>query len=231
MVVDPIKRAINGAYAFCEEQQAALDNSLISEEQWFENHKRHFTNIYLASDNPRGQSGHGGDESRYRYTQEMILSAVDHDGTFIDVGCANGLLMERLATWSIDKGLSLDFYGVDISEGLLDLAKKRLSHLADHFYLGNALYWTPPQRYTYVCVKELDYVPKSRRKQFFKHLLEAYVAKEGRLILGPWTERRDGPGIAQDTTMWGFPPSGSSFRPHQDRPELERRLYWYEVSD
>ena len=29
-----------------------------------------------------------------------IVSAIDRDGTFLDVGCANGLLMESLATWA-----------------------------------------------------------------------------------------------------------------------------------
>lgn len=229
MSVDPIKRAINGAYAFCEEQQAALDNGLISEEQWFENHLQHFTDLYLASADPRGQSGHSGDEARYRYTQEMILAAIDGNGTFIDVGCANGLLMEKLAAWTLEKGLHLDFYGLDISEGLLNLARIRLPQWQDRFYLGNALYWTPPQKYRYVCVKELDYVPRARRKEFFRHLLGMYVAKGGRLILGPWTERKNEPGIAQETLNWGYPPTGFSCKPHQDSVELERRLYWYEV--
>ncbi len=73
LAVDPVKRAINGAYAFCEEQQALLDEGLITEEQWFANQEQYFADLYLSTDNPRMQSGHGGDEARYRYTQEMIL--------------------------------------------------------------------------------------------------------------------------------------------------------------
>lgn len=55
MPVDPINRAINGAYAFCEEQQAVLDNGFISDEFWFEHFTRHFTDLYLVSANMRGQ--------------------------------------------------------------------------------------------------------------------------------------------------------------------------------
>jgi SAM-dependent methyltransferase len=229
VVVDPIKRAINGAYAFCDEQEAALEQGLITEAQWFANHKRYFTELYLGSDNPRGQSGHGGDAARYRYSQQMILEAMPRDGTFIDIGCANGHLVEMLAAWSLEKGLRIDFYGLDISEKLLDLARTRIFRWRDRFYLGNALSWTPPRKFTYVCVKELDYVPRVRRKEFFLHLLEAYVEPRGRLILGPGTERRDEAGVSQDTSAWGYPPTGTVTKPHQEQPTLIRRLHWYDV--
>jgi SAM-dependent methyltransferase len=230
VAVDAVERAINGAYVFCEEQQALLDQGLITEEQWFANQERYFADLYLSTDNPRMQSGHGGDEARYRYTQEMILDAIHGDGTFIDIGCANGLLMERLRTWSVEKGHTLEFYGLDISDRMVALAKRRLPHWKDRFYVGNALNWNPPMRFTYVCVKELDYVPRTRRKELFTHLLDKYVQKGGRLILGPWTERSDEQGIGQETTRWGYPPSGSSSKPHQDQPLLIRRVHWYEVS-
>ena len=227
--VDPIKYAIDRAYAFCEEQQAAVDTGLISEAQWFDNHKKFITTHYLASDNPRGQSGHGGDETRYRYTQEMILDATEGDGTFIDVGCANGYLMEKLKDWSLERGTRLEFYGLDISEELIALAKQRLPQWKDRFYVGNALYWEPTSKYRYVCVRELDYVPQGKRRVFFFHLLNRFVDEGGRLILGPGTERIDDPGIAQETASWGTPPTGSCSKPHQEHKELIRRVYWYEA--
>ena len=64
MSVDQLKASINGAYQFCEEQQQLLDAKAITESEWFENHKKYFTSHYLAAANPRGQSGHGGDETR-----------------------------------------------------------------------------------------------------------------------------------------------------------------------
>ena len=226
---DPIKAAIIGAWAFCEDQQSALDRGLITEQQWFENHKRFFTAHYLASGNPRGQSGHSGDEARYRYTQEMILDALDGDGSFLDVGCANGYLIEKLAEWGRERGRALECCGLDISEQLVELARRRLPAWRDRLFLGNALYWEPEHKFRYVCVKELDYVPRGRRREFFLHLLDNYVQEGGRLILGPWTELVGDPGISEETTRWGHAPSGSCTKPHQEHKELERRLYWYDV--
>ncbi len=143
MAADPIKAAINGAWSFCEEQQEALDEGRITEGQWFQNHERHFSSIYLASDNPRGQSGHGGDEARYRYTQEMVLEALEENGTLLDVGCANGYLVEKLTEWSRQRGWTIECHGLDISEGLIRLAKSRLPQWKDRFYTGNALHWRP----------------------------------------------------------------------------------------
>jgi hypothetical protein len=39
-----------------------------------------------------GESGFGGDEARWERARRPIISAIDCDGTFLDVGCANGLL-------------------------------------------------------------------------------------------------------------------------------------------
>ena len=72
MQVDPVKSAKNRAYPFVEEQQKALDEGRITEVQWFDNYNRYFTANYLAADNPRAQSGHGGDEARWRYSRGMI---------------------------------------------------------------------------------------------------------------------------------------------------------------
>ena len=78
-------------------------------------------------------------------------------------------------------------------------------------------------------MKELDYVPRGRRREFLLHLLRGYVEKGGRLILGPWTEPIGDRSIAKETTRWGYAPSGSCTKPHQDHEELERRLYWFDV--
>jgi hypothetical protein len=93
---DSIKAAKNRAYLFVEEQQQALDEGRISEAQWFDIHNQFFTSHYLAAGNPRDQSGHDGNEARYRYNRMLILEAVDRDGKFLDVGCANGYLIESL---------------------------------------------------------------------------------------------------------------------------------------
>lgn len=53
------------------------------------------------------------------------MVALDRSGTFLDVGCANGLLMSSVAKWSADRGLAVEPYGVEISPRLADLARRR----------------------------------------------------------------------------------------------------------
>ena len=228
--IDPIKYAMDRAYPFCEEQQLLLDTGRITEEEWFADHNKYFTSHYLAEKDPRGQSGHGGDEERYRYTQEMVLSSIHRSGTFIDVGCANGYLMEKLCAWLEGTQFTLEFSGLDISAELIDLARLRLPEWKDRLHVGNALYWTPIAKYDFACVRELDYVPKARRKAFFLHLANNYLAKGGRLILGPRTEERGKLEIESEVTRWGYPPSGSTCKPHQECDNLIRRLYWFDES-
>ncbi len=228
MAVDPLKYAINRAYQFCEEQQTALDEGRITEEEWYAAHNRFFTAAYLAADNPRAQSGHGGDEAAYRYTRAMVLEAIHRSGTFLDVGCANGYLMEKLHDWLAGTGLSVEFYGLDISEGLLALAKKRLPHWRDRFYLGNALAWTPAEPFDFVCIAELGYVPRARQRQLMDHLVADYVAPGGRLILGPWTEERDRPEMERTLRGWGYAPTGYCEKSHARNEALCRRLLWFD---
>jgi SAM-dependent methyltransferase len=225
---DAIKAALNRAWEFCEEQQRALDEGRITEEQWFEIHKRFFTAHYLASDNPRAQSGHSGGEAAYRYTRGMLLEAIHRDGTFLDVGCANGHLMEMLARWLEGTGLEVEFYGLDISDGLRELAKQRLPHWADRFFLGNALHWAPPRQFDFVVTAELDYVPRDRRRDLVEHLWADCVAPGGRLILGPYGEQIEQRAIAETVRGWGFEPSGWCEKSHLTRPELCKRLLWFD---
>jgi SAM-dependent methyltransferase len=220
MKPDPIKYAKNRAYQFNEEQQQALDEGRITEEQWFELHYRFFTRAYLLGENPRAQSGHSGDERAYRYTQGMILEAIERDGSFLDVGCANGYLIEKINQWLQGTGLTVDFYGLDISPELVELAKKRLPQWNARFFLGNALYWMPARKFDYVCVRELAYVPRNGRRAFFEHMVALFLEKEGRLILGPFSEERGKYELEAELESWGYPPTGFCIKSHQRNQAL-----------
>ena len=158
----------------------------------------------------------------------MLLEAVDGSGTLLDVGCANGHLMEKLAQWLAGSGLKVEFYGLDISEGLLDLAKKRLPHWEGRFFLGNALHWVPPQQFDFVVTAELDYVPRDRRREFMDHLFADCVAPGGRLILGPYGEKRDSREMEETVRSWGHEPAGYCEKSHLSVPVLCKRLLWFD---
>ena len=225
MQVDPIKYAKNGAYQFVEEQQEALDEGKITEAQWFDIHNQYFTSAYLAADNPRAQSGHGGDEARWRYSRGMIVEAIHKSGAFLDVGCASGHLMESLHQWLNGSGLKVEFYGLDISEGLAELARKRLPHWQDRIYVGNALYWSPPVKYDFVRTG-LEYVPLGRQRDFVEHLLTNYTAQGGRLIIGIYNEERDSRKLEEDVCKWRYQPAGYCEKSKPSNEIVSYKMLW-----
>jgi hypothetical protein len=222
------KSVINRAYQHNEEQQRALDEGRITEQEWFDAHNSFFTERYLAADNPRAQSGHSGDESANRYTRGMLLEAIHRDGTFIDIGCANGHLMEMLGRWLSGTDVSIEFYGLDISEGLLNLAKQRLPDWDERFYLGNALYWTPSKRFDFVCIAGLGGVPRDKQKELFDRLYRDFVAPGGRLIFGPSTEVAETHEMESMVREWGYEPTGYCEKSHQQAANVRRRLFWFD---
>lgn len=84
-----------------------------------------------------------GDENRWRLACGIILEAVHKSGSFLDVGCANGHLVESLTHW-LGTSFNIAFYGLDISEELVDLAKRRLPDWNDRFFV--AMHSTEPPR-------------------------------------------------------------------------------------
>jgi hypothetical protein len=87
---------------------------------------------YLLGANPRAQSGTSSDERRWRSKREFILEAIDTDGDLLDVGCANGYLLQSLMAWGAERGLTLIPYGADHGPRLIELAKERLPQYASH---------------------------------------------------------------------------------------------------
>jgi SAM-dependent methyltransferase len=223
--IDKIKYAKNRAYQILEEQQKALDDGKITEAQWFDIHKEFFTKAYLSADNPRAQSGCGGDEDRWRYSRRMIIEAIHRSGAFLDVGCANGHLIESLHKWLTGSELEIEFYGLDISEGLAELAKKRLPHWQDRIYIGNALYWIPPVKYDFVRTG-LEYVPVGREKDFINHLLVNYIAQDGRLIIGLYSEERDSRELENQIRDWGYSLTGYCEKSKPENSIVSYKMLW-----
>ena len=140
---------------------------------------------YLAETDPVRQSGYGGGDVKWRRQREIILEAIDRDGDILDVGCANGYLLECLCEWSAERGVRLTPYGVDQGRGLIELAKQRLPTCAAHFWAANAWDWTPPRKFRYVYTLH-DCVPAAFRREYFARLLEHFVAPGGLLIVGAY---------------------------------------------
>ena len=221
-----IERVKDRACDLLARWDAALEAGEITEERWFQEIQAVITPAYLAGDNPRAQSGHSGDEARWAYARSLIADGIDKDGTFLDVGCASGLLMECLPRWARERGFAIEPYGLDMAPELAALARRRLPHWAERIHVGNALYWEPPMRFA--CVRTgLEYVPRHRRRDLVDRLLREVVAPGGRLIIGAFPEETEARSWEEMVAGWGFRIAGRSERPHRDE-RLMYRVFWVE---
>lgn len=207
---------------------AALEGGEIDEAGWYRAVGDLIVPAYLAGDSPRAQSGHSGDAARWEAARRPILDAVARDGTFLDIGCANGHLMECVHVWARQDGIALEPWGLDISPELAALARARLPHWAERIDVGNVMEWMPPHRFDYVRTG-LDYVPEARRPDLVRHLLEDVAAPSGRVIIGVFTEETEERKLQRAVESWGFTVIGATERPHPESTRVVRRAFWLDA--
>lgn len=177
---------------------------------WFAALWQGLETAYLASDDPYEQSGTSSDETSWERRRRPVVAAIDRDGTFLDMGCANGLLMETVTAWAAEDGYVIEPYGVDFSAKLVALARRRYPAWADRICIGNALGWRPARpasRFDFVR-SGLDCVPLPRWRDLVEHLLAHVVVPGGRLIVCDYgSSRRPAPRV-QDIggilRAWGY---------------------------
>ena len=168
---------------------------------------------YLRGKTPQEGSGFGGDDQAWQQARMHITEGITGAGSFLDVGCANGLLMESVTRWCAERSLRIEPYGLDLAPGLVDLARQRLPQWADRIWVGNALDWMPPSsiRFDYVHVL-LDCVPASRRGDLIRHHRAVTVRQGGRLLVSEYgADPSIGvPTAAQTLRDLGYVPAGES---------------------
>lgn len=123
-----------------------------------------------------------------RAEREPILEAIDGDGDLLDVGCANGYLLECLVRWGRQRGSRLVPHGVDFGPRLIQMAKARFPLLASNFHVGNAWDWEPTRRYRFV-YSISDCVPEGCFGAYCQRMLDRAVDRGGMLILGSYGSR------------------------------------------
>jgi hypothetical protein len=171
--------------------QAAIDaasndvaRGVLTQNEWHRAVTDALADAYLTENDPRWQSGFDGDPELWREARAFLLDAVPHSGSFLDVGAANGHLLECLAGWARARGIDLDLFGLELNPRLAATARTRLPALAGHIYIGNVVDWLPPQRFTYVRTC-LEYVPTDQAPALIKRLRERFLEPGGRLLVGP----------------------------------------------
>ncbi len=114
----------------------ALEAGRINEDEWHAAMAALVTPSYLAADNPYRQAGHSGDAPTWEASRAFIADAIHRSGSFLDVGCASGILMESVARWGALKRLKIEPHGVEIVPALAELARRRLPLWADRIHVG-----------------------------------------------------------------------------------------------
>ena len=161
-------------------------------QRWFETIRDVLETAYVAADEPWQQSGMSGPYERWAALRRPIADCIDRDGTFLDIGCANGYLLECCQAWTAERGIIIEPYGVDLSARLIDIARQRLPAYADRLIVANAFDWLPPQRFDFVRT-ELVYVPGELERRYVDHLREHYLRPGGRLLIANYGEQHPDP--------------------------------------
>jgi SAM-dependent methyltransferase len=207
---------------------AMLASGEIDEEGWYREVSKAVASKYLAAKSPHAQSGFSRDQAGWEQARRPLLRAIKSSGTFLDIGCANGYLMECLQRWGAEDGIELEVYGLEISSELAGLARMRLPQWRDRIWTGNAYDFEPQMPFDLVRTG-LEYVPRSRRREFVQRLLIKYLRPGGRLIIGMQTELRSEESVESAVADWGHAIAGRVEVPHPD-PRAVRRAFWIDRS-
>lgn len=218
--IDPFAPLKDNAWREVAELDTRLERGEIDEAGWHGEIRRLIVPAYLAAATPWAGSGKSGSAEDWEHARSHIAHALDRDGSFLDIGCANGYLLECLPRWTTH---AIDRYGLDIAPELVDLARNRLPELADRLWVGNAMDWDPPHRFTYVRTG-LEYVPRPRRRE----LVERLLGWCDRLIIGVFNEEAQARPTEEFLGSWGHTIAGRSERSNLNKPGMEYRVLWIE---
>ncbi|MCL5998965.1 MAG: class I SAM-dependent methyltransferase [Chloroflexi bacterium] len=161
-------------------------------EDWYTRLNAWLEPAYLAHDEPWKQSGMSGPADRWTALRKPVADCIDRAGSFLDIGCANGYLLECCLAWTAERGIKVVPYGLDLSARMIELAQKRLPEYTEHFFVGNALHWTPPQRFDFVRT-ELVYVPAEYEREYVERLRTHYLTPGGWLLIALYGEGASDP--------------------------------------
>jgi SAM-dependent methyltransferase len=209
---------------------AAVERERLSDQAWFRDVRRLLEAHYLAADDPYAQSGKSGGAASWEQGRRFIAGACHRSGTFLDVGCANGQLMESMVGWALaDRGVRIEPYGLDISPGLAALARRRLPAWADRIWVGNAWDWEPPRRFDVVHAMP-DVVPDHLRRPWLDRMVARFLLPGGRLVLhanDPYPEDVDRRTLPDLLSEAGVRASGELVRERPGKPAV--RAAWLDA--
>jgi 2-polyprenyl-3-methyl-5-hydroxy-6-metoxy-1,4-benzoquinol methylase len=208
-------------------QDKALKEGVITEEEWYSSQAKATTKAYCSKTSPWAQCGHGGTEETWTYSRIMpLLETLHKSGSFIDIGCAVGYINESLHKWTKDSPIDIIYFGVDICEELINIAKERMPIFKENYFVGNIDNWIPPHKFDFVRTHEINYVPENKHKKFINNLIQNYVKSNGRLIIGPYSEPKGQDELETYIQHLGFKPTGYLKKKYGNN---ERKVLWFDL--
>lgn len=179
---EPVVQCVCG-FRFDEVPPAELNG-------WFDEVRSILETAYMQAETPWNQSGKSGSYEDWVRLRIPIAECIDTPGTFLDIGCANGYLLQCLLEWTTHKQIAIEPSGLDYSAKMVALAQARLPQYADRIYHGNTWDWQPPHHFDYVRT-ELAYVPANLHLDYLRRLLDDYLAPGGRLLVAQYRSRHE----------------------------------------
>jgi hypothetical protein len=176
---------------------------------WDQQTARLLQDAYLAAGaGPRGSGSTHSSAGEWRAKRQHLAVPMDMDGTWLDVGCANGHLLATLPTWASERGITIRAHGLELMPPVADLARRLHAELADRIWTGSVMTWTPPQRFTYVTALT-EAVPTARLGELVGRLLNRFVEDEGRLIVSSYANAAERPrALFDELVAVGHAPDG-----------------------
>jgi hypothetical protein len=174
--------------------QTATTSSVHREDEmdqqgWNERTRRLLERPYLQARTGPAGSGCGHDEAGWELLRRPVATAFHRSGTWLDVGCANGYLLETLPTWIAGRGFALEPFGLELIPSVADLARTRLPNLAERIYTGDVTQWEPPRRWTFITALT-DAVPPGGLPGLVYRLLDRFAEPGGRVIISSYGSSR-----------------------------------------
>ena len=173
-----------------------------------------------AGDGPMGSGSRRAPVGDWRAKRQHLAVPMTRDGSWLDVGCANGFLLATLPAWCSERGVIIEPYGLELLVTVADLARALQPSLADRIWTGSVMGWVPRRQFTYVTALE-DQVPPHRMGDLVDRLLDLFVEPGGRLIVSAYANNDETPrDLFGDLTACGHEPDGRVYIERPDRGPL-----------
>jgi hypothetical protein len=177
--------------------------------EWDRRTAARLEDAYVAAGaGPGGSGSTDVSEGAWRAKRQHLAVPMDRDGTWLDVGCANGNLLVTLPVWAAERGVAIEPHGLELLPRVAELARSLHPELAGRIWTGSVMSWTPPTRYRYVTVPD-DVVPPDQLGALLDRLLRDFVQPRGRLVVSSYTDRHQAPRpLFDDLAASGHRPDG-----------------------